>query len=275
MKKLVLFLTIALLLATTAFADILITLDDSFWQRHQDECAYRYRRYTVNSPAGYAMLWESPTSSKQTETLPNGTELGGLWHYTDGKGETWLAAQSGERNENGDEMIRGWCRTSDCLVVPDEVAFEEAHSAEFEEWDPAYDGSFDGVGEIVLWKYPGSGEIEGELKEVPDWFRSNPGTELDICWRDPQGRMWAYLKYIFGYRNVWICLDGLDNTGLEKDESILPPQGPVYPAADKLPPPSSETGGLTIAAVAAVVAVTIFLLWMLFRKSTPKTKTEK
>lgn len=275
MKKLVLFLTTALLLATTAFADILITLDDSFWRAHQDDCAYRYRSYTVNSPAGYAALWESPTSSKQTETLPNGTKLGGLWHYTDKTGETWLAAQSGEQSENGDEIIRGWCRTSDCLVVPDEVSFEEAHGAEFEGWDPAYDGIFDRVEEVVLWKYPGSGEVEGTLKEIPDWMRDFPDTELDVCWRDPQGRMWAYLSYIFGYRNVWICLDDLGNTDFEKDESILPPQGPAYPAADKLPPPSSGTGGLTIAAVAAVVAVTILLLWMLFQKGAPKTKTEK
>ena len=139
--------------------------------------------------------------------------------------------------------------------MPDEVIFEEAHGEEFEGWDPAYDGIFDRVEEVVLWKYPGSGEVEGTLKEVPDWMRDFPETELDVCWRDPQGRMWAYLNYIFGYRNVWICLDDLGNTDFEKDESILPPQGPAYPAADKLPPPSSGTGELTIAAVAAVVAV--------------------
>lgn len=273
MKKILLFLFTAALLATMAFADILIELDDSFWRNHRDNCVDRYRTYTVNSPEGSAALWESPSSSKQTETLPNGTKLGGLWHYTDGKGETWFAVQSGERNRDGEETLRGWCRELDCLVTPDSISFEEAHSTEFEGWDQTYDRIFDGAEGMVLWNYPGSGEVKEELWEVPDWLRNRPSESIDTCWRDPQGRMWAYLNYIYGTRNVWFCLDDLSSTDLEKDESILPEPGPIYPAADKLPPPSSGTGGLTIAAVVSVAAVTILLLFMFFRKKPEKKKT--
>lgn len=276
MKKLLLCLLTAVLLAITVFADILIELDDSFWRIHQSGCVDRYRSYIVNSPEGYAALWESPVSSKQTEILANGAELGGLWHYTDGKGETWFAVQGGKRNGMGKETVRGWCRASDCIVTPDWISFEEAHSAEFEGWDQAYDHVFDGAEGMILWSYPGSGEVKGDLREVPDWLRDSPAGSLDTCWRDRKGRMWAYLNYIYGYRNVWLCLDDLSGTDIEKDESVMPKRDPIYPAADKLPPPSSGTGGLTIVSVVSLMAVTILLLFLFFRKNPgKKEKLEK
>lgn len=265
MKKMVILLFTAALLATTAFADILINLDDSFWHSHRDDCVNRRRTYTVNSPEGSAALWESPVSSKQTETLPNGTELNGSWRYTDEKGETWFTVESGEQNSNGEEILRGWCRESDCLATPDAVSFEEAHGAEFEGWDRAYDHVFDEAEDIIIWKYPGSGEVKGEIwgpSYDPAWLRD----EFDTCWRDQQGRMWAYLDRILQNRDVWICLDALGSTELEKDETILPDTGTVYQAADKLPQPTSGLGGLTIVAVAAVVVITILLLFLFFRK---------
>lgn len=275
MKKMFFCLFSAVLLAVTVFADILIELDDSFWRNHQDDCVSRYREYTVNSPEGYAALWESPVSSRQTEVLSNGTKLSGLWHYTDQKGEKWFAVQSGKRNDNLEEIIRGWCKASDCYVEPDEVSFEEAYSSEFAGWDSAYDHVFTGADKLILWKYPCSGEVEGELEEVPDWLRNSPGQELNTCWRDPQGRMWTYLNYIFGYRNVWICLDNLSNADIGKDESILSLPESIYPAAGDPPKPSTGTGGLTIAAVVSVAAITIILLVMLFRKPASKRAEQK
>ena len=275
MKRFFVCLFAAVMLATTAFADLIIELDDGFWRTHRDDCISRYRSYTVNSPAGYAPLWESPVSSEQTDVLPNGTELGGLWHYTDKNGETWFAVQSGEWNGNGEEIILGWGRASDCLVTPDTVSFEEVHGTEFEGWDPAYDDVFQGVEKITLWKYPGSGEMAGELQEVPSWIRSYPSDELTVCWRDGQGRMWAYLNYIMGYRCVWLCLDDLSSTSMEKDETVLPRSETVYPAADRLPPPSTGTGGLTIVSVVSVAAITILLLLMFFRRSPRKVKSGK
>lgn len=263
MRKPLLCLFTAALLATTAFADILIELNDSFWWSHRDDCVNRSRVYTVNSPEGWAALWESPVSSKQTETLLNGTALDGNWHYTDEKGEIWFAVEN-VVNEDLDVPLRGWCRAADCLATPDAVSFEEAHGAEFEGWDQAYDHIFDEAEEIVVWTYPGSGEVKGELwapAYEPEWLRD----EFNICWRDPQGRMWAYLERILAHRDAWICLDALGSAELAKDETILSDTGQVYPAAERIPQPASGSDGLTIAAIAAIVAVTLLLLFLFFR----------
>lgn len=264
MRKLLLSLLTAVLLSATVFADMLVEPNDIFWWTHRDDCENRYRTYIVNSPDGYAALWESPVSSKQTEILPNGTELNGSWRYTDEKGETWFTVESGETNVRHRIILRGWCRESDCLVTPDSVSFEEAHSVEFEGWDRSYDHILDEAEKIVVWKYPGSGEVTGELGPAFDPKRLPEMVET--CWRDPQGRMWAYVERIVGRQDIWICLDALGSTDLEKDETILPDTGTVYQAADKLPQPTSGTGGLTIVAVTVVVTITILLLFLFFGK---------
>ena len=70
--------------------------------------------------------------------------------------------------------------------------------------------------------------------------------------------------YCYGVRNTWICLDDPANPELEADESVIPRDAVVYPAADNLPDVKSGVTGPIIAAVLAVVAVTIVLLWFFF-----------
>ena len=263
-KMLVCLLAVCLLsmglLPAKVHADVLIEIDDSFWQAHQNDCDYLYRTYAVNGEQGYAVVWESPVSTRQKAVLANGTPIRSIWHYTDGKGETWCAVMTGERDIRGYEKVSGWLKTSDCLVNPDYISFREAHEQEFVEYDPAYDNALEGLETVVLWTYPCSGSMEAEEMDV----RGVQDMRFDTCWRDSQGRMWAFVSYCYGVRNTWICLDDPANQELEADENIIPQDTAVYPAADHLPAAKNGVTGLTIAAVLAVVAVTTVLLWFFF-----------
>lgn len=241
-------------------ADVLTEVDDGFWRNHQSECDYLYRTYTVNGDQGYAILWASPVSSRQREVLINGTSIYSNWHYTDSNGETWCAVSTGEMSQ-GYEKIRGWIKTADCLVNPDYISFREAHEEEFVEYDPAYDNALEGLETVVFWTYPCSGKVKTDHMDAGGL---RDGRAFDTCWKDSKGRMWAFVSYCYGVRNSWICLDDPANPELEADESVIPRDAVVYPAADNLPDAKSGVTGLTIAAVLSVVAVTLVLLWFFF-----------
>ncbi len=252
-------------------ADVLIEVADSFWESHRKDCDYLFRRYTANGPEGYIALWESPVSSRQEEILANGTEIAGGWRYADSRGEIWCAISSGKMNHQGQEEIRGWVRTSECLVTPDHTSFQEAHGQEFVAYDPAYDHALDGLEKVVLWEYPCSGVTAAEEIDA-EWFRNYDSLAdcFSTCWEDPQGRLWAYVGYCYGIRSTWICLDAPADASLKADGTVLPQTATVYPPADKLPSAKSGVTGLTVGAVAAVTAVTVLLLWLFFgRKRRP------
>lgn len=251
------------LIPAKVHADVLIEIDDSFWRAHQKDCDYLYRSYTVNAPEGYAPLWESPVSSNQREILSNDTSVWGNWHYTDAQGETWCAVTEGKWNSRGEEIIRGWIKTSDCLVDPDYISFQEAYGHEFVEYDPAYGQALKEAETVVLWKYPCSGQIEADGIDA-EWFRESDGRGFNTCWKDPQGRMWAFVGYCYGIRNTWICLDDPADTDIQMERSILQESCIRYPAAERLPEPDRGITGLTIGAVLGVVAVTVVMLWFFF-----------
>lgn len=253
------------LMPARARADVVLELNDSFWRSNREECDYVYRSYTVNGPEGYAVLWESPVSSRQREILTNGTSVYGNWHYTDKKGETWCAVPGEGWSSTGEENVRGWIKTSECLAVPDHISFQEAYGEEFTGYDPAYDGAFDGVDTVVLWTYPGSGVIEADGIDA-DWFRRSEDYAyvFNTCWRDGQGRLWAFVGYCYGIRNTWICLDDPANGELEMEADILPQDAVVYPPADELPVVHSGVTGYVIGGVLAVIAATVLLLWIFF-----------
>lgn len=263
-KILICLLSVCLLslgpLPARVHADVLIEIDDSFYRGHRKECDYFYRSNTVNAPEGYAVLWESPLSSGQREVLANGTSIYSNWHYTDDKGETWCAVMTGKMNNQGYDTIRGWIKTSDCLAALDYISFQEAYGEEFVEYDPAYGKALEEAEEVVLWKYPCSGKIIADGIDG-EWFES---PHFGTCWKDPKGRMWAFVGYCYGIRNTWICLDDPSNTGLEADETVLPRTETIYPAADRLPEARKGSVGLAVGAVLGVMAVTGVLLWVFF-----------
>ncbi|MCI8525784.1 MAG: hypothetical protein HFF17_07660 [Oscillospiraceae bacterium] len=255
LRKMLIFTLFSLLLAAVAAADVIVEPADDFWGKHQDECDYLYRAYTVNGAAGYAALWESPVSQRQTEVLANGAQIAGQWHYTDSRGVTWCAVESGEWTDDGYTVIRGWISLSDCVPVPDYISFREAHGNEFIPYDGSCDRQMASAPQVVLWKYPGSG-IQVSTVDTT-WFQDSGPLEdqFETCWRDGEGRLWGYSGYCFGIRNTWICLSDPGNPELAADPDVLPEQTPLIPAASQLPPAGG--GGVPMLAVVLVAAAVV------------------
>lgn len=270
MKRLLRFSLAAALLAAlllpTAMADVIWEPRDSFYAAHAEECEYLFRRYTANGAEGYVTLYQSPQSARQRENVPNGETLGCSYTYTDARGETW-----GGVNGDGGEL-RGWVRLSDCLAAPDYITFEEAHGAEFTDFDPAYAGALDGVEQVVLWTYPGSGAAEAEGIDA-EWFQDRGlADQFSRCYTDPEGNYWGYVGYCYGIRNTWLCLSDPANAQLETIPGIVPESGEAVPPAERVPAPSPGVTWLAAVLVLAAAVVTAALIPILSRRHRLGTK---
>ena len=249
----------AALLVPAATADVIWEPQgDSFYESHREECEYLFRRYTANGPDGYLTLWKAPGSAAQVVNLPNGEVLGCTWLYTDSGGVLWGGAEY--------EGDWGWFRVSETVVVPDYLSFEEAHGDEFVPYDSAYDHAFDGLETVVLWTFPGSGEMDYDACPA-NWFTNNvtPAEAFQKCYVDGAGLFWGFTGYVMGSRNVWICLSDPANTELAADETVLPVTG-LVPTAEEIPAPANVIPWVAAALVVLVVAGTAVLIPLVCRR---------
>ncbi len=265
MKKSVILLLTVLVLAvcvpTAAKADIIVELNDDFWRAHNEECVNVHRTYTANGQEGYVILWRSPKHAEEWETVRNGEKLSGNWQYTDENGELWMAVNGGYKN--GEEVPRGWVKTSECVVEPDYITFRESHGGEFTTYDNTHDDAFNGLETVVLWSYPCSGKIYDKDIDA-EWFRSNQS--FNDCWRDGEGRLWAYVDYCYGRCNAWLCLDDPTNAEIPVDTSLVQEGPELIPPIQELPAPKSSVTGVVIGLVAGVTVVTAVVLWVVFAR---------
>ncbi len=248
----------AALLGGSALADVVWEPPDDFYASHADECEYLFREYTANGPEGYLTLWKAPDSTVQKTNVPNGEVVGSSWLYTDPSGEEGGGTQYGEK-----ETDWGWFKLSETVVVPDHITFWEEHQDEMVPYDSAYDHALDGLETVVLWKYPGSGVVVWEDAET-DWFEGAPlQSAVGQCYIDDAGRFWGKIGYIYGERNVWLCLSDPASTDLPREERE---EEELTPAAETVPPPKNELPVVAIALVAAVVAGTAVAIPLVMKK---------
>ena len=66
---------LALSLAVPAAADVIWEPEDSFYQKHAEECQLLQRSFYTNGPEGYVNFYRSPDSSAVTGQMENGTKL--------------------------------------------------------------------------------------------------------------------------------------------------------------------------------------------------------
>ncbi|NCB63460.1 MAG: hypothetical protein EOM52_07570 [Clostridia bacterium] len=102
-------------------------------------------------------------------------------------------------------------------------AFVALYADGLADWDHAYDRAIDDLAdgtEVVLWRYPGSGEQTGSF--LAEHFRaSDPTGFFRTYYRDAEGRFWGYLNYFQGRRMAWVCLSDPANAGLTADEAVV------------------------------------------------------
>lgn len=100
-------------------------------------------------------------------------------------------------------------------------AFVKLYAGGLTGWDSAYDNAIDSIEEIVLWRYPNSGQRTGIIDA--DWYRSREGKlsdNFDTCYVDSEGHFWVYVAYAYGRQMAWACLSDPANESLPADPRV-------------------------------------------------------
>lgn len=261
---LLLVLLLAAALAVPALADVIWEPENDFYTEHRDECVYlddvRYEAQTEVS------VVRSPEDSEVLGTLPAGTVLDIDWLWT-GEGE-WGVVSPYLENE---DWIEGWVDLADCRRLYGPAEFEAEHGAEA----LAADGELyiTGEQELVLWRFPGSGEISGRFGGPDSWLEEQT-VGFSRVWTDEDGNDWAEFPYFYG-ASGWAYLS-------DQDAGDLPRTAPYYadggersedgfrtyaPAAPRYESRSAAAMGPVVSVVVIVlIAATVLLLVLPFGK---------
>lgn len=254
-------LTVAALLflmTLTVCADVIVDPErNSFFISHIAECVELRRCFTVNDPSGSLDAYDEPGAKKPSETYPNGTVLEISHTYTDADGTVWGVTIYAEDSFNGN-----WMKMSGLELVYDYISFAEEHGDAFADYDAAKHPA--PKGPANLWKYPDSGIVVGTVGEY-DELESH----ISKVYTAPDGRVWGFINYIFGHKNVWICLEGAEPEAKETDNAKV-----LGVAADSISQ-GNETGKpitwlIPVAAV-VVLAGTAGVLIAVFMKKKKQT----
>lgn len=247
-------LALALSLAAPARADSLWEPNNSFYERHADECQYLGRSFYANGAEGYITLWDAPGGYLVKGQFSNGFIL---WVYY--QFEDWVYAVAwGDEGE-----ISGWAPIEDFALEYDHLSFAEEYADAIYPYCGQF-ADYDGdAEEIVFYEYPGA-PVSKDVREAAwalDELTGQAGDSyIQSIFVDEDGRTWGYVGYLYGRINAWFCLDDPGGTDFPVREveapELTPAQTPRLPAMAYVP----------YALVAAVVVVTAVLLAVFFRK---------
>ena len=237
---LLLLMLLLLLLPVTARADAIVLPDNDFFMQHQSEIVLLGRSFSAIGGEGGVPVRNAPNDRRESAKLQDG-EVVFIQYSCLCDGEYWGLAYEPS----------GWVKLSQMLVVYDYIAFEEEHLSEFYPYSGDYAAVRDARAAIV-WAWPGT--------DVPPLWTYK---DLDIdyfgvshAYMDNEGREWGFIMYLYGNRNIWICLsDPLDSD---------------IPAFNPAPAPgiwesdtehtdigSAQSNGRTIVIIAVLVAVLV------------------
>lgn len=266
MKRLwTMLLIIAMLAALTApvYADVLWEPDNSFYEKHHEDCEYLGRRHMVNSPEGYITVWDAPDGSMVKGQFENGAKLWVYWLY-----ENWGVI--GHRD--GEERIEGWVDMDEMTLLYDHTAFAEDYADRIKPYNGEF-ADYKGTDKVFnFYEYPGAPEISHWLKATTKMVPELTGiyddgeSVIQSVFVDENGLTWGYLGYYYGRLNAWFCLDDPDGVNDEKQtdfplreveyENLYAAKEPVMPGKAYLP------YGL----VGGIIAATGGLLTLFFKK---------
>jgi hypothetical protein len=197
MKKLlsgIFAIVFVLLASTTVYADVLFEPDNGFYQNNKANCGSISRSFVVNGEKGYVSVKNQPEGVEKTK-LDNGDTVW-LYYSCLYNGVYWGFTHLGGG---------GWVEISQLLLLYNFEDFARDHADEFH----AYNGGYEKIieaGRAITWAWPGSGEPGYILSDL------NAGNVASSTYyTDDQGRVWGFVTYLYGYRNIWLCLsDPLD-----------------------------------------------------------------
>ena len=181
-------------------ADVIFEPDNSFYLNHSGECTYLNRSCIAGEDA---LLWDAPNTYFLQETAAEGEPVYISYVYTDADGLEWGLA------ENRDK----WMLMADLLLPYSSQEFARDHAEEIFDGEPCLleEGT-----DYVRWSYPESGDVIGETGTLMG------DVTISTFYEDSAGRLWGYREYMFGSRNIWLCLSDLTSTQIPQFEEHDP-----------------------------------------------------
>ena len=194
-------LALLLSLAAPARADSLWEPNNSFYERHADECQYLGRSFYANGAEGYITLWDAPGGYLVKGQFSNGFIL---WVYY--QFEDWVyAVVWGDEGE-----ISGWAPIEDFALEYDHLSFAEEYADAIYPYCGQF-ADYDGdAEEIVFYEYPGapvSKDVRKAAWGLDELIGRGGDSYIQSIFVDEDGRACGYVVYLYGRINVWFCLD--------------------------------------------------------------------
>jgi hypothetical protein len=277
--RLLILLLLAALTCFPALADVIWEPNDSFYQQKSEDCVYNGRSYTASGRDGSVSVFKEPGSKETAAVINNGNVFYVSFTYTDKEGAEWGVVEfnpdgSGNLTEiDYSTAVTGWIPMTDLTVVYDYISFAEDHSGELKPYTGDYD-TFKAGGTVVFWSYPGSGVVAWEDGE----FKYDEYFEITDTYTDSEDRLWGFVGYYYGARNVWVCVSDPSGAGIEKTPPSELPEATSASPETELPTAGNDqkSAVLLIAViVAAVVIVTGVLIGVFWKKSAKKDGAAK
>ena len=194
-------LALLLSLAAPARADSLWEPNNSFYERHADECQYLGRSFYANGAEGFITLWDAPGGYLVKGQFSNGFIL---WVYY--QFEDWVyAVVWGDEGE-----ISGWAPIEDFALEYDHLSFAEEYADAIYPYCGQF-ADYDGdAEEIVFYEYPGapvSKDVRKAAWGLDELIGRGGDSYIQSIFVDEDGRTWGYVGYLYGRINGWFCLD--------------------------------------------------------------------
>lgn len=250
-------LTAALTLIIPASADIIWEPEDSFYEKHRDECTYAGRQYEMAGYDGAVTVWNAP-NGKVSETLPNG-ERASVQFIWNGGGMAWgyVLGYSGDWDHGG------WVPMDDLSLVYDSRQFMEDHEAEIVSAAPV-PVEFHSA---VLYSYP-NGPSGRVMDEDAGYM---PFSELfTSIYTDENGLRWGYVGYYMGRQSSWVCLDDPMNENLNTNVVPVSPSASQLRGSAAAAPGAGQQFHLILAGLLVAIAVALTIL--IIHKTQPKKR---
>ena len=254
---------LALSLAVPAAADVIWEPEDSFYQKHAEECQLLQRSFYANGAAGYVNFYTSPGSGIVTAQMENGNRVSIYWQYED-----WGYVET--------EDVTGWAALEEFQLIYDYISFEEEYGDQFQPYDaeacaPLLDG-WEGD-TLVLWPYPGAEQASYVWQDAADGMEELKEYGFSSIFVDEAGLTWGFCAYLYGNRNFWVCLDapaGRDDPAAQEGGMEIPVRQVEQP--ELIPAQEPETPVSYYLAFTLGVVIAAAATWLIGRKFLPRTR---
>ena len=237
MKKLrytvqILIIAIVLLSPIPAYADIIWTPPDSFFDKNYDKCEQLNRSFYANGASGYVSVKKEPGSDIEVFTITNG-ELYDVSFTYELDDEQWGIIMRDVQDDFSNPRT-GWLPINQMVAAYDYISFLDEHMGEVYSYRGDYASLYEPV-DLVFWTWPGSGNISRVLETKYTQYREDilkTGALILYGYVDSEGREWGMVSRYAKYdENTWICLSDPANQDIPAfnkapQPELIPPSDP-------------------------------------------------